>query len=145
MKYGNFIFSILISLALMGCSESTSNKNSGHKTIEFEEIGYFKDGSKNRIYTIKYSSNALPHHVRAHAEKLMYTDGQMMAAYYYKEGSTIPADGVTLAASMIKASDVIYEAPGLSKWQFAFMKSFNGVVVFVDCIKDQNNDLCRKS
>jgi hypothetical protein len=68
----------------------------------------------------------------------------MTAAYYYPQGSIIPADGVTLAQTLVDASDVIYEAPGLSKWRFAFMRYFDGTVGFVDCSATPGHDLCRK-
>ena len=67
-----------------------------------------------------------------------------MAAYFYPEGSTIPEDGVTLANSMLKANDVLYETPGLSKWGYAYMRNFKGSSEFVDCKQQQTNDLCRK-
>ena len=74
----------------------------------------------------------------------MNTAGQVTAAYFCLEGSTIPADGVTLAGSIYKANDVLYEMVGLSKWRYAYMKYINGTSEFVDCEHNLTNDLCRR-
>ncbi len=68
----------------------------------------------------------------------------MTAAYYYTEGSSIPADGLTLAGGVFKANDVLYETLGLSKWQYAYMLGFKGGPQFVNCITNPDNDLCRQ-
>ncbi len=44
---------------------------------------------------------------------------------------------------MFKANEVLYEVEGLSKWQFAYMKSFDGSEEFIDCAKTKSN-ICRK-
>jgi hypothetical protein len=111
---------------------------------DFREVGYFKDNAKNRVFTIAYKPDTTEHEIRAYAEGLMYTSGQMTAAYFYPEGGLIPADGITLAGSVFEANDVLYESPGLSKWRYAYMKGFRGTSEFVDCERDPDNDLCRK-
>ena len=119
-------------------SEKTDNR------AHFRQVGYLKDNAKNRIFTIAYKHGTSEQEIRTHAKSLMHTSGQMMAAYFYPEGSTIPADGVTLAGSMFKANDVLYDMPGLSKWRYAYMRHFKGSSEFVDCEQNQSNDLCRK-
>jgi hypothetical protein len=83
--------------------------------------------------------------IRSYAEQLTYTQGQVMAAYFYIEGSTIPADGVTLAKSIFQANNAIYESPGLSSWRYVFMRYLKGTTDFVDCQKTSNSDLCRQN
>lgn len=129
----------LLSVILAGCSDGASNSQSA-----FRQVGYLKDSAKNRIFTIAYKAGTTEQEVRNHAERLMHTQGQMMSAYYYPEGSVIPADGVTLAGSVFKANDVLFETPGLSKWRYAYMRHFIGTSEFVDCEKSPDNDLCRK-
>lgn len=111
---------------------------------KFRRVGYFKDSKKNRIYTISYQSGTIEKEIRSYAEKLMYTHGRMMAAYFYPKGSSIPADGLTLAKSILQANRVLYDLPGLSSWSYAFMRHFKGTTKFMDCRQIRNDDLCRK-
>ena len=111
---------------------------------KFRRVGYFKDSKRNRIYTISYKSGTKEKEIRSYAENLMYTQGQMMATYFYPEGSDIPADGLTLAKSILQANNVLYDLPGLSCWRYAFMRYFKGTTEFIDCKQTPNSDLCRK-
>ena len=133
MKKGVYLLVLLLAATVAGCSDA-----------HFRQVGYFKDEGKNRIFTIAYKSGTSEHEIRSHAESLMYTSGQMMAAYFYPEGSHIPADEVTLAGSLVKANEVLYETPGWSKWRYAYMRYFNGKPEFVDCEQDPGNGLSRK-
>ena len=109
-----------------------------------ERVGYLKDKGKNRIFTLSFKSGVTEQEIRKHAQNLPNTSHRMTAAYYYIKGSAIPADGVTLAGTVLKANNMLYETPGLSKWQYAFMLGFKGIPQFVNCIKDPKNDLCRQ-
>lgn len=111
---------------------------------DIRQVGYFKDGARNRIFSLAFAPNVGKATIRAHAEGLAFTQGQMMAAYYYPDGSKIPADGLTLAKSVLHATDVLYETRGLSRWRYAFMRDFDGAVRFVDCQAEPKNDLCRQ-
>jgi hypothetical protein len=73
----------------------------------------------------------------------MNTSGRMTAAYYYKKGSVIPADGVTLAGNVLRANTILYDTPGLSKWDYAYMLGFKGTYRFVNCKNNPDDDLCR--
>ena len=139
MKKGFYFLVLLLSVTVAACSDGSSSDQEN-----FTEVGYLKDNAKNRILTISYKLGTSEDEIRAHAEGLMYTSGQMMAAYFYPEESIIPADGVTLAGSVSEANDVLYETPGLSKWRYAYMRYFDGTSEFVDCEQDPDNDLCRK-
>jgi len=99
---------------MAGCSDGASSSQ-----FAFRQVGYLKDNAKNRIFTIAFRPGTTEQEARNHAERLMYTQGQMMAAYFFPEGSVIPADGVTLADSVFKANDVLFETSGLSKWHYA--------------------------
>lgn len=107
-------------------------------------VGYLKDKSNNRIFTYSFKKGVTEQEIREHAKNLPNTNGRMTAAYYYIEGSLIPADGVTLAGSVFKANDVLFETPGLSKWQYAYMLGFKGEPQFVNCVTNPDNDLCRQ-
>lgn len=144
MKKGIYLLPLLLVATMAACSDSSSKNESSSKQANFRQVGYLKDSLKNRIFTIAYKPDTPEQEIRAHTESLMHTPGQMMAAYYYSEGSLIPADGVTLAGSIGKANDVLYEVPGLSKWRYAYMRYLNGTSEFVDCEQGPGNDLCRK-
>ncbi len=109
-----------------------------------QRVGYLKDKGKNRIFTLSFNKGVTEQEIRKNAENLPNTTGRITAAYYYIEGSLIPADGVTLAGTVFKANDILYETPGLSKWQYAYMLGFKGEPQFVNCIKNPNNELCRQ-
>lgn len=130
---------LLFSVVMVGCSDGAASSQSA-----FRQVGYLKDNAKNRIFTIAYKPGTTEQEVRNYAERLMHTQGQMMAAYFYPEGSVIPADGVTLAGSVFKANDILFETSGLSKWRYAYMRHFRGTSEFVDCDKTPDSDLCRK-
>jgi len=115
------------------------------KQDNFRRVGYFKDSNKNRIYTISFKPGTPKREVLSYAEQLTYTQRRMMAAYFYPEGSAIPADGVTLAKSIFQANSVLYELPGLSCWRYAYMRYFKGTAEFIDCQQMPNSDLCRKN
>ena len=122
-------------------SDSTSTDPSERSS--FERIGYLKHND-NRIFTIAYKAGTPESEIRAHAEGLPYTDRRVMAVYYYPEGSKIPADGITLAAGIFEANEVLYETPGLSPWRYAYMRSFSGKTEFVDCQRNPDHSLSRK-
>ncbi len=109
-----------------------------------KEVGYFKSKAKNRIFTISFPKDCHEAGLQKYARGLSNTDGRMTAAYFYPEESVIPADGVTLAKNIEQANRVLYEVPGLSKWSYAFMKSYNGRSQWVNCIKTPDHDLCRQ-
>ncbi len=118
--------------------------NLAYGSGSIERIGYLKDNGKNRIFTLSFNNAVTESEIRKHAENLPNTSGRITAAYFYLEGSQIPADGLTLAGTVFKANNMLYETPGLSKWHYAFMLGFKGVPQFVNCIKDPKNDLCRQ-
>ena len=131
------IIGILIILYVIGSQVETN--------LNFDKVGYFKDDLRNRIVTVTYKPGTSANEIRTYAESLMYTEGQMMAAYFYSEGGLVPADGVTLASTMTEVNDLLYETPGLSNWRYAYMRYFKiGATEFVNCEHDLDNDLCRK-
>ena len=108
------------------------------------EEGYLKDKGRNRIFTFSYKKGVSGLEIMRHAENLMNTPHRMTAAYYYSEGSTIPADGITLAKTIFRANYVLYDVPGLSKWDYAFMRGYNGSTRFINCMLEPTDDLCRQ-
>lgn len=108
-----------------------------------EQMGYFK-GNKDRVFTISYQQGVTPSAIQAYAKELPHTTGSMTSAYFYKKGSIIPNDGVTLAKSSISATNVIFDTKGLSSWQYVYMIYRTGQESFIDCNKDPTNDLCKK-
>jgi hypothetical protein len=142
----NFLAGLLALIVLVSIL-GRCNENNGIRdevSAMYRGVGYLTDDANNRIRTFELSSNATADSVQAHASRLTSTPGQILAAYYYSPGSTIPADGVTLAKTMTEANRVLYDVPGLSKWRYAYMKNFGGDVSFVDCDATPRSDLCRQ-
>jgi hypothetical protein len=127
-----FVVSVLCFVILL-----TSNQDN------FTQVGFFKDNANNRIFTISYKVGSSEGKIKTYAEGLMNTSGQMTAAYFFPEGSIIPADGLTLASSVFEANDVLYEAPNVGKWRYAYMKYLDGTSEFVDCEQVPDSVLCR--
>jgi len=110
---------------------------------KFERIGYFK-GNKDRVFTIKYSGYVTRSKILEYAGKLPYTAGGMTSAYFYKAGSVIPNDGVTLAKNSFSATNIIYYTNGFSSWQYVFMIFRNGTKKLINCNKRKSSDLCKQ-
>jgi len=141
-RYGCGTLLLIILAGIVVVNLLPDSGGSGGRGIQ--GVGYFQDDARNRVRTFSIAATADEATVRAHAEDLVSTAGQVMAAYYYTAGSTIPADGVTLAGNLVNATEVIYEDPNLSAWRFAFMRYFNGSIEFVDCTASPRHDLCRQ-
>jgi len=137
MKQMTFLIALVFSVIFLFHTESYAQDS-------IRQVGYLKDGSRNRIFTFEFRKGTPSATIRSFAKNLINTQGQITAAYFYKKGSRIPADGVTLAGSVFRANNVLYDIQGLSKWRYAYMKGFNGSAQFVDCKKTPTNDLCRK-
>ena len=105
--------------------------------------GYFKQ-NQNRIFSFSFKEGISKNAIKDHAQNQMNTSRRMTAAYYFTIGSEIPRDGITLARTMADANYVLYELDGISKWKYAYMKGFSCESIFVDCVENKNNDLCRK-
>ena len=110
----------------------------------FYQSGYFKDGAKNRIFTILIMGENVESDILSFARDRPNTSGQITAVYFYPKGSAIPADGITQAESVFRANDMLYVMDGLSKWQYAYMKNMNGSETFANCLSNPTHDLCRK-
>ncbi|MBW8034199.1 MAG: hypothetical protein FVQ79_00595 [Planctomycetes bacterium] len=110
----------------------------------FQQSGYFKDGLRNRIFSVKMTGEVNESEVLSFARDRPNTKGQITAVYFYPKGSAIPADGITMAGSVFRANDMLYEMAGLSKWRYAYMKNLNGSETFIDCIDKPTHDLCRR-
>ena len=109
----------------------------------FKRVGYFK-GNKDRVFTIQYQNSVTPSTIQVYADNLPHTLGSMTSAYFYKAGSVIPNDGVTLANGSISATNVIFDTSGLSSWQYVYIIFRTGQKDFIDCIKTPSNDLCKQ-
>lgn len=124
----------LAALALASCSGPG----------KVSQVGYFKSSTNDRVISCRMNAGAMAEDVRAFAEDRPYTPGQMTAVYCYEQGAIIPADGLTLAETLIEANEVL-DTPGLSAWRFAFMRYLNGASKFVDCEATPTDDLCRQN
>jgi hypothetical protein len=129
----------LLIMAVVAVSAGCAGQDAG-----LRRVGYFQDAKYNRIFTYTFPSAATSDEIEHAAYALPYTRGQLLAAYFYPEGSRIPADGITLAANVFRANEVLYDTPGLSSWRYAFMIPLAGLAEFVDCQATPKNDLCRQ-
>ena len=131
-------FAVSVFCAIAAMSGACGNINEPRK------VGYFKDDVGNRILSFEMTSTTTADDAKASALSLGYTPGQMTAAYYYPKGSTIPADGLTLARTVAAANRVLYETPGLGQWRFVYMRGLNGTEEFHDCVETPADGLCRR-
>lgn len=110
---------------------------------EFWHAGYYRDASMERIFTIGFVPTATKSDVRRYADQLTHTPGHTTTALFYPEGSRIPAQGITGAASMADARQSLRIAGGASPWRYAAVKDAQGVMRLVDCQAEPNDPLCR--
>jgi hypothetical protein len=125
-------------------SSQSAASPSGGTNADISQVGYFKSGPRDRIFTFAFGSATTAGEIRAHAAKLAHTAGHMTAAYYYPAGSRIPADGVTLARDLFQANAVLYDNAAMSSWRYAHMRFDSGETEFVDCAATPKSDLCRR-
>jgi len=131
---------LIVVTALMVIIAVTSKPS---KTI-FEDGGYFQDGSKNRIFTIRLNKKSSKQAALLFAQQKSNTPRRITAVYFYDSSSVMPIDGITLAKNLYHANHVLYETPSLSPWRYAYMRYHNGTETIVDCKSDPNADLCRQ-
>jgi len=111
--------------------------------LEFWHAGYFRDASMDRVFTIGFLPTATESDVRRYAKQLTHTPGHSTTALFYPEGSRIPTQGITGAASMADARQALRIAGGASPWRYATVKDAQGVLRLVDCQAEPNDPLCR--
>lgn len=110
---------------------------------EFWHAGYYRDAAMDRVFTIGFVPTATESDVRRYAKQLTHTPGHSTTALFYPEGSRIPAQGITGAASMADARQALRIAGGASPWRYAAVKDAEGVLRLVDCQAEPNDPLCR--
>ena len=119
-------------LTLTACQESG-----------FDQTGYFKDDARNRVFAIVAPPEADTDQVRDHVTGLMHTDRQFTVAYVFENGSTAPADFLTLAPDYMTANNRMFEGD-VAPWRWRYIQSPNGDVTFVDCTAAFEEGNCRK-
>ena len=124
--------SIVLSLFLFSCGSS-----------DIKQEGYFKDSSKNRIFTFSYKNGTTESEILSHAKKQTHTAPRLTGCYYYIEGSAIPRDGITLARSLFSANNVIDRFANEIK--YAYIKSGYDSETFANCIDNPKHDLCNST
>lgn len=129
---------IMAALLAVACTQDVPEQ------ARIQQVGYFKDSSNNRIFTLKLHAAATAAEARAAAEQLANTPGQMMAAYFYAPDAFVPDDAVTLGKDLVSVTDMLYDDPSLPAWRFVFIRNFNAPPSFVDCVEAPDKDLCRK-
>ena len=137
------IIVILVALIVIGATFGGSG-GSDLSASPATQGGYFKSPANDRIFTFTYKSSATPSQLRARADSVAYTQGQMTAVYFYPSDATMPRDGITTAKSLFDANRVLYELAGMSKWSYAYMRDRKGDARFVDCRAAPDSDLCRQ-
>jgi hypothetical protein len=109
----------------------------------FQQEGFFKDQKKNRIETFVFGRNENSDSVRKHGERQIFTQGQLLAIYYYPQGSIVPGDKLTLADGVFKANDVVFSR-AYSRPRYSFVRELTGsAITFVDCLKTPKHGLCK--
>lgn len=112
-------------------------------SFNLEQVGYFKSSVRDRVFTFRFSGNVDDGGLKLHSESLPYTSGQMTSAYYYKDGEVIPADGVTLAASIFEVNEVV-DSPEMGVWSYVYIHYRNGNSELINCISMPDHNLCKR-
>lgn len=71
---------------------------------KFNELGYFKDSNKARVYTVSYTPNTTEAEIKEYGSGKMHTLGAVTVTYFYPADTpNIPNDIVTFADSALWA------------------------------------------
>lgn len=143
-KIGFGLLALLIVGVIVGLSREPLPGGAQTPGDTFDAEGTFKDEAGNRIYTFEFPNGTSTQMVRAFAEGLEFTAGLLTAAYFYAEGAVIPLHSISLAKGVESANGAIYKARGFSPWQYAFVRTPEGAVRFVECQQSPDDALCRK-
>jgi hypothetical protein len=134
---------IIVFAVIGGLSRNSSGDDdySSAATPSISQKGFFQDDRRNRVFTLEMPPGMTAAQAQAHAQSLPYTQGQVTGAYFYRPGSQMPIDGVTLARNFLVATEVL-DTPGLSRYAYAYVRGFNGNATFADCEANPKDDLC---
>ena len=143
-KTGLGLAALLAIGAVFGLIQALSSDGPLTPGDAFDAEGTFTDDAGNRIYTFELTTGSSAQTVRAYAEGLEFTAGLLTAAYFYAEDAVIPLHSVSLASGVKAANGAIYKARGFSPWQYAFIRTPEGEVRFVDCPQTPEDEFCRK-
>ena len=105
----------------------------------FEEIGYFKDARRNRIFTVTVAAETPEADIKNFAAKKMNTKGQLTAVYFYLKAENNPGARVTTAGSVSEANSILDTAP---QYDYVFMRYLNGATEFANCREAPDAGLC---
>lgn len=113
-------------------------------TMEVESIAYCKV-NRNRIMIFEFTGLPSDQDMKNYLEEHqpMHTDRRMTAAYFFPKGSKMPQAGFSSCRSIQQANNLLYRELKIDPWEFAYMHSFSGERVFVNCLTNGNHDLCR--
>jgi hypothetical protein len=133
--------SFSVYIALMSSPEPIENKDSNSNdseyTLKFTEVGYYKDKSKLRYYTVYIdflSSNhnskkpltidrdSLPDYllnqIKEHGSKKMHTDNSVTATFYYLNKENTP--DITNSRNQTIANEIAHDhKPLVAVWKFS--------------------------
>lgn len=143
-KIGLSLVALLCIGTVVGLLQGCSDGDSEGSDAGFTEVALFKDEAGNRINIFELAAGVSAQGVREYAEGLAFSAGFLTAAYFYPQGAIIPLHSVSLASGVEQANGAIYKARGFSPWQYAFVRTPEGEVQFVDCQESPKGELCRK-
>ena len=106
----------------------------------FKQVGYFKDGKKNRIYTFKLEAAISQRQILEFSRFKPNTPGQLTSIYYYSANANPPADEVTFAKNVFTANEVISNSS--DPWQFVYITYINGNDELINCNQTPSHLLC---
>jgi hypothetical protein len=124
-----FTVVLAMGLFLMGCDGGL-----------FDQIGYFKDTNRNRVFHLQLTQRASTSEVLEAAKSVMHTEGRMTVAFISDFEPSNLVDVVTQAASFLDANDAMLS--GGQGWRWWYRQSPNGEVTLVDCEREGGNSIC---
>ena len=137
----------IMAFAIFALTGYGSIESKASESIKFKIHGYFKH-NRHRIKTVEMIVKSIDDTTREKAlnygRKSMNTTGRLTAVYFYASGRSIPNDQLTLANNVFSANDILYEGKNYSAWVYAYMKGINGKEIFVDCMAEPEDFLCRQ-
>ena len=102
--------------------------------------GYFKSKELDEVSVYYIYDSVSKDEIYRHAINCPHAEGRLFANYYFSRNSNIPSFELENSKNLIEAKNILNEYS--YNIRYAFVKDTLGIIKFVDCFEEPNNDIC---
>jgi len=115
------------------------------KTQTFKQVGYKKDKSGDRVYTVSFLPPVTEEDVRAYGATLKHESGRMVRAYFFPDAANIPGFELTRMKSVSEVEGFLMRNEKVAPWHFVLTRKGDGKESVIVACSGEPQTLCRKS